>query len=68
MADYTEAQKESRRKAHMKYATEKLEDIRFRVPKGKKALVQSAAEKNGESINGMLNRLVDDEIKRLKIK
>lgn len=54
----TEAQK----KAHKKYEAEKIESIRFRVPKGKREKIQQCAEENGESVNSMLNRLVDKEI------
>lgn len=59
----TEAQK----KAHKKYESEKVESIRFRVPKGKRDKIQQCADLNGESVNAMLNRLVDIEIeKKLK--
>lgn len=55
----TEAQK----KAHKKYEADKIEHVKFRVPKGKRALIQECANKNDESVNAMLNRLVDEEIK-----
>lgn len=57
----TEAQK----KAHKKYETEKVEHVKFRVPKGKRALIQECANKNNESVNAMLNRLVDEEITKV---
>ena len=53
---------EARKKANRKYEEEKTESIRFRVPKGKKEKIQQCAEENGESVNAMLNRLVDKEI------
>ena len=53
------------RKATAKYDAEKVDSIRFRVPKGKKALIKETADANGESINSMLNRLVDNEIERV---
>lgn len=56
---------ESIKKAQAKYEAEKVESIRFRVPKGKKALIQDCAKKNNESVNAMLNRLADEEIKRV---
>lgn len=59
----TEAQK----RANKKYEDEKTENIRVRVPKGKKALVQECAKANNESINSMINRLIDNEIE-LRIK
>ena len=57
----TEAQK----RAHKKYETETVESVRFRVPKGKRSIIQDCAKQNGESVNEMLNRLVDAEIKRI---
>ena len=54
----TEAQK----RARDKWLTEKVEDIRFRVPKGKKAIIQEHAAKLGESVNAFINRAVDEAI------
>ncbi len=51
--------------AQTKYEAEKVDSIRFRVPKGKKELIKKCAEKNEESVNAMLNRLVDDEIEKV---
>ena len=61
MAKYTEAQK----RANRKWESEKAESIRFVVPKGKRAIIKECAAKNNESVNSMLNRLVDEEIKRV---
>ena len=57
----TQAQKN----ANQKYETEKVESIRFRVPKGKRAKIQEKKKKNGESVNEMLNRLTDEEIEKV---
>lgn len=54
----TEAQK----KANRKYELEKTENIRIRVPIGKKELIQQCAKLNNESINRMVNRLIDEEL------
>lgn len=54
----TDAQK----KASKKYENEKIDSIKLRLPKGKKELVQKCAELNHESINGMVNRLIDQEL------
>lgn len=54
----TEAQK----KANRKYEIEKTENIRIRVPIGKKELIQKCAKSNNESINGMVNRQIDEEL------
>lgn len=56
---------DAQKKASAKYETEKTDNIRFRVPKGKRELIHACAEKNGESVNAMLNRLVDREIKKV---
>ena len=56
----TEAQK----RARDKWLTEKVEDIRFRVPKGKKAIIQEHAAKLGESVNAFINRAVDEALAR----
>ena len=54
----TEAQK----RARDKWLHDKVEDIRFRVPKGKKAIIQEHAAKLGESVNAFINRAVDEAI------
>lgn len=56
----TDAQK----RARDKWLTEKVEDIRFRVPKGKKAIIQEHAAKLGESVNAFINRAVDEALAR----
>ena len=56
---------DAQKKASAKYETKKTDNIRFRVPKGKRELIHACAEKNGESVNAMLNRLVDREIKKV---
>lgn len=55
---------DAQRKARNKWLSEKVEHISFRVPIGKKALIREYAEKGNESINGLLNRLVDEEMQR----
>ena len=58
----TEAQLESGRKYH----NEKLEEIKFRVPKGEKAHIQAHAAANGESTNAFIYRAVRETIAREK--
>lgn len=55
---------DAQRKARNKWLSEKVEHISFRVPIGKKALIREYAERGGESVNGLLNRLVDEEMQR----
>lgn len=56
----TDAQK----RARDKWLTERVEDIRFRVPKGKKTIIQEHAATQGESVNAFINRAVDEAIAR----
>ena len=63
--EFTEEQKEARKEARKKYEKNMVEHVKFRVHKGKRDLIQRCAEKNNESVNAMLNRLVDDEIKKV---
>lgn len=39
-----------------RYNAKAYDDIRLRIPKGRKATVQAAAEREGESINGFTNK------------
>ena len=55
---YTEAQK----KATMKYMKSNYDRIEIKVPKGKKAIFQEYAALKGESLNGFINRLIDEAI------
>ena len=56
----TDAQK----RARDKWLRDKVEDIRFRVPKGKKAIIQEHATKHGESVNAFISRAVDEALAR----
>lgn len=38
--------------------------INLMVAKGKKELIQQAAQANGESVNTFINRLIDTELER----
>ena len=49
-------------KAIKKYESEKIDKLLIRVPKGKKAIIQDYAAAHGESVNGMINRLIDEEL------
>ncbi len=53
---------EYQKRASKKYDTEKTESIRVRVPKGMKQRIKDYADKNGESVNAMFNRLIDNEL------
>lgn len=55
---------DAQRKANIKWQQEKIDDVRFRVPKGKKAEMQAHAASKGESLNAFLNRAVDECMER----
>ena len=57
---YTEAQA----KAAKKYLTESVEDIKIRVPKGKKAVIKAHADQQGESMNQFVIRAVNEAMER----
>lgn len=42
------------------YNKNKYEDIRVRVPKGRKAEIQAHAKEEGESINKFINRAIEE--------
>lgn len=44
------------------YNKAKYEDLRVRVPKGKKQTIQAHAEAHGESVNGFINRAIDNQM------
>lgn len=54
-------------KAHIegnKRYLEKLDEIKVRVPKGRKAEIQAHAESMGETTNGFIKRAIDETISR----
>lgn len=55
---YTLAQ--SRQERHN---AENYEDIRLRVPKGKKAVIQSHADAEDMSVNAYINEAIDEKMK-----
>lgn len=54
---------EARKRANDKYL-ENQDEIKVRVPKGRKAELQAHAEQQGESLNGFIVRAVDETIER----
>ena len=59
---YSEAQK----KAVKKYNNKSYDEIKLRVKKGNKDIIQEHAESRNETVNGMLNRLLENEIPEIK--
>lgn len=58
------ATSEAQLKASKKYISEKLDEIRFRVPKGEREILKQHAEKMGESLNKFLYRAVNETMMR----
>lgn len=59
---YSEAQK----KAVKKYNEKSYDEIKVRVKKGTKGIIQHHAELNNETVNRMINRLLENEIPEIK--
>lgn len=56
----------SQQKAVKKYNAKAYEEIKVRVYKGNKNKIKSHAEEQGESLNGFINRAIDETIERDK--
>lgn len=56
--------KECQRRASKKYIAEKLDEIKFRVPKGEREMLKEHAEKMGESVNAFIYRAVKEAMER----
>ena len=59
---YTEAQKQSARK----WDAANLDRISIAVPKGQKDVIKSHAEAHSESVNGFINRAIEETMERDK--
>ena len=55
---------EARRRANEKYNAKAYDEMKVRVPKGRKAELQAHAEEQGQSLNGFIVRAVDEAIER----
>lgn len=54
----------AQRKAVAKYQSEKVEDIRIHVPKGRKDYYKAAADLAGQSLNAFAVNAMDEKIER----
>ena len=59
---YTEAQKQSARK----WDAANLDRISIAVPKGQKDAIKAHAEAHSESVNGFINRAIEETMERDK--
>lgn len=48
------------------YNKAKYEDLRVRVPKGKKEIIQTHAKEQGKSLNGYINEAIEEKMEREK--
>ena len=60
------AYSESQKKAVKKYNEKAYDEIKVRVKKGSKDIIQKHAESKQETVNGMINRLLENEIPEMK--
>ena len=49
-----------------RYNAKAYDELKIRVPKGQKEAIKIHAEANGESVNGYINRLIDEDMDRDK--
>ncbi|MCD8239733.1 MAG: hypothetical protein LUC92_10465 [Clostridiales bacterium] len=51
-------------KATAKYEKLNYDNIRLRVKKGKRDIIKAYAESKGESVNGFINRVIDEAMEK----
>ena len=56
----------AQQKAVAKYMKNNYDNYQIRMPKGKKDIIKQHAEQHGESLNGFINRAIDETIERDK--
>ena len=56
----------ARKAANAKYEADTVERVSLVMPKGHKAEIQAHAKARGESLNGFVNRAIDETIQRDK--
>ena len=54
----------AQQKAVAKYMKNNYDELKVRVPKGRKDIIKAHAEKNGESVNGFVNRAINETMQR----
>jgi predicted HicB family RNase H-like nuclease len=55
---------EAQKRAVRKYKESNYDRLEISVPKGKKADLQAHAQERGESLNGFVNRAIDETVER----
>lgn len=54
----------AQQKAVSKYMKENYDVYQIRMPKGRKAMIQAHAEAHSESLNGFINRAIQEAMER----
>ena len=54
----------ARIEANNRHNAKAYDRINIAVPKGQKDIIKAHAEKNGESVNGFVNRAIDETMQR----
>ena len=54
----------AQQRAVNKYMKENYDEIKVRTDKGKKERIKAHAESRGESVNGFINRAIDETMER----
>lgn len=54
----------AQQKAVAKYMKNNYDNFQMRMPKGKKDKIKAHAEQRGESVNGFINRAIDETMER----
>ena len=54
----------ARIEANNRYNDKAYDRINVAVPKGRKDIIKAHAEKNGESVNGFVNRAINETMQR----
>lgn len=57
---------EAHKKAVKKYNEKAYDEIKVRVKKGTKEIIQNYAKHNNETLNSLINRLLESEIPELR--
>ena len=63
----TDAKRKANKKWNDAHLKEKYDRIQLVVAKGKKEKIKAAADKNGETVNGFIWRLIQAELDRMGI-
>ena len=54
----------SQQKAVAKYMKTNYDELKIRIPKGKRDKIKNAADAQGESLNGYVSKAVDERMER----